>query len=226
MAGEGYYRSDGLQNSGTALTVNNQNVYMFTGTNFMQIYPREIVQTLNNGSFGTWSLSTYRVPYYNNSSGGTAKQGAKSISARDRRGNEQYGHIIPSYIPRYNNLLSVEYVKIRCLRNGGQGIASSNRTISFNVCTNNNKIPNMIYRANIPFPSGGAIEWIERDSNQSPELNTLFYHLIREGTELCLYNGETELVMIRYEDGTGWGSRNYLGIKGFEVMELRVKYQP
>lgn len=226
MAGEGYYRSDGLQNSGTALQYGGGNVYIFSGANFLQIYPREVVETLGGGSFGTWNLTLYQGSPRNWSQSGVAKQGAKSIGTTTRRGYECYGHIAPTNIPRYNNLLSVEYVKIRYKRNGGQGIASSNRTISFNVCTDRNNIPNMIYRANIPFPAGSSKVFLERDSNQNPELNTLFYHLIRSGQELCIFNGETELQMIRYEDGTGYGSLNYLGILAFEVMEIRLKYQP
>ena len=51
MADEGYYRSDGRQNSGTALQYGGGNVYIFSGTSFLQIYPREISQTINNSSF-------------------------------------------------------------------------------------------------------------------------------------------------------------------------------
>ena len=39
MADEGYYRSDGRQNSGTALQYGGGNVYIFSGTSFLQIYP-------------------------------------------------------------------------------------------------------------------------------------------------------------------------------------------
>ena len=82
MADEGYYRSDGIQNSGTALTVNNQNVYIFTGTGFMQIYPREISQTISNSNFGGFTTSTYR------STGDwrdCAYQGVKSVGYNKNR---------------------------------------------------------------------------------------------------------------------------------------------
>ena len=52
MADEGYYRSDGRQNSGTALQYGGGNVYIFSGTSFLQIYPREISQTINNMNNG------------------------------------------------------------------------------------------------------------------------------------------------------------------------------
>lgn len=222
MAGEGYYRSDGLQNSGTALTIGNQNVYMFTGTNFMQIYPREIPQTLDNNNFGGFSCQTYRST---GSWRDCAYQGAKSIGYSSSN-MICYGHIIPSSVPRYNHLLSVEYVRIgfqphHC---GQHGLS---RDLVFRVGLNGDAEPPMdgSYTYTLGVRQDQTYQTAEGYAGSA--LANLFYTLITRGNRLMLYNGETTVdKSASYWDGTGYGSRNYAAIESFEVQELRLKYQP
>ena len=137
----GYYRSDGIQNSGTALRYGNGNAYIYN--NAGQIYPREMSKSYSSGDFGNFTLSTYRtIGGYRT----CAYQGAKSsTSSSSSSARICYGHIVPDAIPRVKNLLRVEYCKIE-YKAHSCGIHSIDRTLSFNVCTNNNDIPDMPWK--------------------------------------------------------------------------------
>lgn len=222
MADEGYYRSDGIQNSGTALTVNNQNVYIFTGTGFMQIYPREISQTISNSNFGGFTTSTYR------STGDwrdCAYQGVKSVGYNKNRLRICYGHIVPSSIPRYNNLIAVDYVRIgfqphRC------GWSSISRDLVFRVGLNGNNIPPMEGEYRFSLGARQDRNYQRAEGGAGSSLANLMYILINRGNRLILYNGETTLASPVYDDGSGYGSRDYAAIETFTIEELRLRYQP
>lgn len=130
MANEGYYRSDGIQNSGTAIGINNQNVYIYTGTSFMQIYPRQITetnidfngsgqsynhQTCRSGYNGSGERSTWRTDkayqgYYNGSEGSSEQAVGHFFSASGMKLNLGSGNIIG---------FEVTYVKIEMHRGSG-----------------------------------------------------------------------------------------------------------
>ena len=106
------WRSDGEQKSGTALRYGYGNVYIYNQSG--QIYPKEVTESLGNGSFGGFGGTGYRNKagsdsYYQY---GGAFQGAKSASRTDRRMRQCWGFFRPSGIPRYNNLIRVDYVRI------------------------------------------------------------------------------------------------------------------
>lgn len=106
------WRSDGEQKSGTALRYGYGNAYIYNQSG--QIYPKEVTQSLGNNSFGGFSGTGYRNnagsdSYYQY---GGAFQGAKSVSKSDRRMRQCWGFFRPSGIPRYSNLVRVDYVRI------------------------------------------------------------------------------------------------------------------
>lgn len=222
MADEGYYRSDGRQNSGTALQYGGGNVYIFSGTSFLQIYPREISQTINNSSFGGFTTSTYRTI------GGwrdCAYQGVKSVGYSKTKLRLCYGHIVPSSIPRYNNLISVDYVKIgfrphRC------GWSSISRDLVFRVGLDGRNIPAMEGEYRFSLGAQQDRNYQTAEGYAGSDLANLFHILITKGNRLMLYNGETTLASPTYDDGSGYGSRNYAAIETFEVKEIRLRYQP
>lgn len=221
MADEGYYRSDGIQDSGTALTANKQNVYMFTGTSFKQIYPREISKTINNSSFGGFTTSTYR------NTGDwrdCAYQGVKSIGYSSSV-RICYGHIVPSSIPRYDKLIAVDYVKIgfqphQC------GWSSISRDLVFNVGLSNASIPPMKGKYVYKLGARQDTKYQTATGDADSDLANLMYILLTEGERLILYNGEKTLASPTYDDGSGYGSRNYAAIETFKIEELRLRYQP
>lgn len=223
MANEGYYRSDGLQNSGTALTAGNQNVYMFTGTDFRQIYPREISQTVGSNSFGGgFGCRTYRPSYGWRD---CAYQGVKSVGYSYTKLKICYGHITPNSIPRYKNLIAVDYVKVG-FQPHSCGWSSMSRDLVFHVALNNDDVPTMKgeYRYTLGASQDTKYQTIEGNAGSS--LANLIYTLIKEGTKLILYNGETSLASPVYSDGTGYGSRDYAAIESFDIKEIRLRYQP
>lgn len=229
MADEGYYRSDGIQNSGTALT-SNGNVYIFTGTSFMQIYPREVSATLDNSSFGGgWDLITYRKKKDGSSYGSRtpAFQGLKSIGKTKSNWYISCGHITPNNIPRYNNLISVDYVRIS-FKPHHCGIHSIDRVLSFNVKKNNENFPPLTARAEIDlYAQTDTKSRLYANSDDYPALKNMIYHLLTEGTGLCLHNDETSIAGdYIYQDSTGYGSRNYVAIEKFYIEEVRLKYRP
>ena len=222
MADEGYYRSDGIQNSGTALMAGNQNVYIYTGTNFMQIYPREISATLSNGNFGGFTTSTYR------NIGGwrdCAYQGAKSVG-KTSSVRICYGHLIPSTIPRYDNLISVDYVKIG-FQPHSCGQHGTTRDLVFHVGLDGGNIPQMEaeYRYTLGVRQDTTYQIAEGSAGSA--LANLMHVLIARGNRLILYNGETTVnKSAAYWDGSGYGSNDYAAIKSFEILEIRLKYRP
>lgn len=221
MSNEGYYRSDGIQDSGTAVTAKNQNVYMFSGTDFKQIYPREVSQTITNSSFGKFSISSYMtIGYWRD----CAYQGVKSIGYSSDT-YRLYGHIVPSSIPKYKNLIAVDYVRIgfqphQC------GWSSINRDLVFNVGLNGADIPNMKGKYKYNLKAGQDTRYQTDEGGAGSDLADLMYILLTEGNRLVLYNGETTLASPVYDDGSGYGSRNYAAIETFEIKELRLRYQP
>lgn len=222
MAEEGYYRKDGIQNSGTALTVGNQNVYIYTGRNFTQIYPREISQTINNNNFGGFATSTYRTVggWYH-----CAYQGAKSVN-KTTSIRICYGHIAPSVIPRYENLISVDYVKIGFQPHscGQHGI---NRDLVFHVGLNGDNIPPMEGEYRYTLKAGQDKIYQEAEGGANSALANLMHILITKGNRLILHNGETTVDRsASYWDGSGYGSKNYAAIESFEIKEIRLKYRP
>lgn len=223
MANEGYYRSDGLQNSGTALTENNQNVYIFTGTDFKQIYPREISQTIDGNSFGGgFGCRTYRT------TGGwrdCAYQGVKSVGYSYTNLRICYGHITPNSIPRYKNLVSVDYVKIG-FQPHSCGWSSISRDLVFHVALNGSDTPPMEGEYRFNLGAGQDTKYQTAEGGAGSSLANLIHILISKGSKLILYNGETTLASPVYSDGTGYGSRDYAAIENFEIKEIRLKYRP
>ena len=180
--------------------------------------------TFSSGDFGNFALSTYRtIGGYRT----CAYQGAKSsTSSKTSSPRICYGHIVPDRIPRVGNLLRVEYCKIkykahRC------GIHSINRTLAFNVCTDNGDIPNMIHRLEYSLPAQGDGGTYTQEGWTGSALCNFMYDFLTRGTMLCLYNGETTYEASQsYYDGTGYGSKNYAAIETFEIVEMRIVYQP
>jgi len=55
----------------------------------------------------------------------------------------------------------------------------------------------------------------------------VLFALISDGTGLCFHNDQTFIEGdYIYEDSTGYGSKNYAAIKGFNIEEVRLKYRP
>lgn len=221
MANEGFYRSDGIQDSGTALTANKKNVYIFSGTSFKQIYPREITKTIGNSSFGGFTTSTYR------STGDwrdCAYQGVKSVGYTSRI-RICYGHIVPSSIPKYKNLIAVDYVKIG-FKPHHCGWSSISRNLVFNVGLSNASTPPMKGKYTYKLRAGQDTKYQTAVGEAGSDLAKLMYIFLTEGKRLILYNGETSLASPTYNDGTGYGSKNYAAIETFKIEEIRLRYQP
>lgn len=219
MAVGGFYRSDGLQNSGTAIRYGNENAYIYNSSG--QIYPREVSQTLDSNSFGGgFGCRTYRTV------GGwrdCAYQGVKSVGYSSQI-RICYGHITPNNIPRYKNLISVDYVKVR-FKAHHCGWSSISRDLVFRVATDDNAIPNMKGEYRYSLGAGQDTSYQTAEA-YSGGLTDLMYILLTEGKKLMLYNGETTLASPIYNDGTGYGSKNYAAIESFEIQEMRLKYRP
>lgn len=221
----GYYRSDGIQNSGTAIRRRNganENVEIYNSSG--KIYPREKSETIYSGSFGGFTLRTYRTIGGNRQ--GVAYQGAKSVSKTDLRVRVCYGHIKPSSIPRYDTLVAVDYVKIG-FQAHSCGQHNVDRTLIFRVATNSNDIPEMKEEFKYVMGAGTDKSYHEVESNANNNLTNLIYTFLKEGQELILNNGETTIDKnTSYFDGSGYGSRNYASIESFEIKEIRLRYRP
>lgn len=181
-------------------------------------------KSYSSGDFGNFTLSTYRtIGGYRT----CAYQGAKSsTSSSSSSARICYGHIVPDAIPRVKNLLRVEYCKIE-YKAHSCGIHSIDRTLSFNVCTNNNDIPDMIRRIGFTLPKQGDSKTYTQEGWTGSELCNFMYDFLTRGTMLCLYNGETTYEKSQsYYDGTGYGSKNYAAIESFKIVEMRIVYQP
>ena len=137
-----------------------------------------------------------------------------------------YGHIVPSSIPRYNNLLSVDYVKIG-FQPHSCGQHALTRGLVFRVGLTGDAQPPMEgqYTYNLGVRQDKIYQTAEGWAGS--DLANLFHILISRGNRLMLYNGESSVdTSASYWDGTGYGSRNYAAIESFEVLELRLRYQP
>lgn len=222
----GYYRSDGIQNTGTALRQNNVNAYIYSGTNFTQIYPREQTKTLSNNDFGSFSLRTFRPNGYGWRD--CAYQGVKSNGYSTYNPKICYGHITPSAVPRISNLISVESVEIE-FKPHKCGWSSRNRTLVFRVALDGNNQPAMgssKYEYTLAAGTDGY-QKLTASGGAGSALANLMYELLTKGTKLMLWNGETSVVTNPdYDDGTGWGSVNYAAIETFKITSLKVKYRP
>lgn len=78
MADEkGFYRSDGIQSTGTALKKGNVNIEIYNSNG--KIYPRQVTETFNldSSSVGGFTLSTVREGYNSNANSGSWKVGVK-----------------------------------------------------------------------------------------------------------------------------------------------------
>ena len=220
MADEkGFYNKNGIQNSGTGLK-REGNCYIYNKDK--QIYPREISVTINNANFGGFTTSTYRtIGGWRN----YAYQGVKSVGYNKNKLRICYGHIVPNSIPKYNNIIAIDYVKIGFQPNHC-GWSSISRDLVFRVGLDGNNIPAMEgeYRFSLGAQQDNSYQ--ETDGNANSSLAKLIYILMTKGNRLMLYNGETTLASPTYDDGSGYGSRGYAAIKSFEIKEIKLRYQP
>lgn len=154
-----------------------------------------------------------------------AYQGAKSVGYSSSV-RICYGHIKPSSIPKINNLISVESVKIS-FRPHICGQDKADRTLVFRVALDNNEVPSMTGTFNYTLRGGVGTTVQTVTGGSGSDLAQLIYTFLTQGKQLMLYNGETSIVRNpTYYDGSGYGSRNYAAIETFSIDSLSVKYRP
>lgn len=239
MAEAGYYRSDGIQSSGTAITSNKDNVSIWVGGS--KVYPRESTKTVSGSKFGGFALSSYRKVQGGsgtvspNPKSGVAYQGAKSLySSKWKPYYESWGFIKPaskpSDISAFKGIIEVLYVEgsykpHRC------GVHDIDRTLKFKITSDskNNTEPTLLSNTwsltlKKNKDSASSISFHSTDGDANDSLNKFFTKFIKEGRQIVLYNGENTKYDASYSDRTGWGSKNYAAIETFKINKIKIRY--
>lgn len=239
--GDGYYRKNGIQNTGTAIKKGKSDICIYMppynkDQKKTQVYPRELEKTISGNKFGSFTLITYRDNNYGTRSG-VAYQGAKSNSTtfptKNSQIHESWGQIKPSSIPTIDGLIAVTEVSAK-FKPHSCGLHGYSRDLIFNVGNTNNtsQKPSLISGTTYTYTlakNSDSLSSIDiSGSGENNDLCKLIYKLLTSGNELVLYNGEDvdDMSNPKYSDGTGYGSRNYAAIDSFTINSIKVKYQP